>query len=249
MLENSKIREAVGIEVQKGTVQFTRAENAVIEALMFMLRQLLSGEKDVKDVYTKKQREQYAADFPANLKAQPSDSGGAIVFSPTSKAIPASALAPSSVVAAVRTPPPRTKLIPPTCFLKVKDVRVRGIEIELRSLLLEEYPNAITVLFRVFLELSVDYYRSTALKRGADAVRDKLKDKLLDVVGDLETKQVLTKWEANPVRAACQKASFLLPSVVMMHEYIHNRHILPSPTDLRAEWDSLQPFISAIWPR
>src|SRR5207245_2444335 len=59
MVDNPKIREALGIEVQKGSVLFTRAESETISALMFMIGQLLSGEKDVKDVYTKEQREQY----------------------------------------------------------------------------------------------------------------------------------------------------------------------------------------------
>ena len=249
MLENPKIREVIGFEVEKGIVRFTRPEDGIIAALLFMIQQLLSGEKDVKDVYTSKQREQYAAEFPAHLKAKTRETGPSV--SPPAKPAPAPTVttaAPQRALA-VRVQPPRSKLIPPNCFLRVKDGRVKGIEIELRGLLLEDYPNAITVLFRVFLELSVDYYRSNTLKRGADAVRDRLTDKFLDVVGDLETKGALTKWEANPVRAACQKASFLLPSVVMMHEYIHNRHMIPSPTDLRAEWESLQPFIVALWPR
>lgn len=253
MLENPKIREAIGFELHAGSVHFTRSEDAVVKAVMFIVRQLLSGDIDVKDVYTSRQREEYAAGLPSSLKARPHEVGPPRAPLGMSKPqqpapsaqVPAAAQRPP----AVRILPPRAKLIPSDCFLRVKDGRVKGIEIELRSLLLEEYPNAITVLFRVFLELSIDYYRSTTLKRGPDAVRDRLKDKLLDVVSDLESQGLLTKWQANPVRAACQKATFLVPSVVMMHEYIHNRHILPSPTDLRAEWDSLQPFILALWPR
>lgn len=150
--------------------------------------------------------------------------------------------------ATTRIAPPRPRLIPYDCHFRVRDRRVRTIEVELRSLSLEDYPNAITVLFRVFLELSVDYYRTSVLKRNQYAVKDHLADKFKDVLEDLESKSKLTKWEANPVRAACQKGSFLVPSIVMMHEYIHNMHQNPSPTDLRAQWDNLQPFIVAMWP-
>lgn len=251
MLENPAIREVVGFTVERGGVHFARAEQEVIQAVMHIVRELLTGVKDVKDVYTSKQREQYAADFPQRLRATPqTQAERAAPPPPEPKPKQAAATAPASRRAAtVRVQPPRAKLIPGDCFLRVKDRRVKGIEIELRGLPLEDFPNAVTVLFRVFLEMSVDYYRSTTLKRPSAALHDKLREKLLDVLAHMETQGVLTKWEANPVRSACQKNSFLVPSVVMMHEYIHNRHVTPSPTDLRAEWDSLQPFILALWPR
>jgi len=248
MLKSPAIRQVVGFDVEKGGhVRFLVDEKDAIRALMQIINDLISGETKVQNVYTKEQRTKYAQEFPAALKAQQTkaiDSGNDPVV-PTHQ--------PSAVLGAkrstVRIIPPRAKLIPSECFLRVKDGRVKSIEIELRSLLLEDYPNAVAVLFRVFLELSVDYYRKHTLKRDQYAVKAHLADKLLDVVGDLETKGALTKWEANPVRTAAQKNSFFVPSVVMMHEVIHNLHQNPSPTDLRAQWDSLQPFIIAIWPR
>jgi hypothetical protein len=242
LVKSKAVREKIGVDVQKGgEVRFAANESKVVPALLHIVKDLADGKTKVQHVYTKEQREEYANNFPAHL---------VVARSGKSKSLPISAAGKASGrTPAVRPLKPREKLIPSDCFLRVKDARVRGIEIELRSLLLEDYPNAVTVLFRVFLELSTDYYRTSVMKRGAEAVRQKFGDKLLDAVGDMEAKNKLTKWEANPVRAACQKSSFLIPSVVMMHEYIHNRHQVPSPTDLRAGWDSLQPFIMALWPR
>jgi len=249
MLKSSAIRQVVGFDVEKGgALRFLVDERDAIRALMQIINDLISGETKVQHVYTKEQRIEYAQSFPAALKAQPAKTSG--LGGNTAAPAQQPGAAPSvKRPAAVRITPPRAKLIPSECFLRVKDSRVKSIEIELRGLLLEDYPNAIAVLFRVFLELSVDYYRKHTLRRDQYAVKAHLADKLLDVVGDLETKGELTKWEANPVRTAAQKNSFFVPSVVMMHEVIHNLHQNPSPTDLRAQWDSLQPFIVAIWPR
>lgn len=33
-----------------------------------------------------------------------------------------------------------------------------------------------------------------------------------------------------------------------LHQYVHNEHVYPTTTDLRATWDTLQPFIEQVWP-
>jgi len=57
-----------------------------------------------------------------------------------------------------RRKPIRDILIPYDCALTVHDLRSRDIEHELRKMSLQEFPNGVSVLFRVFIELSVDWY-------------------------------------------------------------------------------------------
>ncbi len=123
---------------------------------------------------------------------------------------------------------------------------MKRIERELRTLNLTEFTNAVTVLFRVFIELSLDSYAGRMQVPNA-SVHDKPSKKLEEVANHLKNNGRLSEQAAKPVKLAWQKGSYLSPSIVLMHEYIHNQHMVPAPSDLLAHWDSLQPFIVALW--
>src|SRR5205823_5874406 len=60
-----------------------------------------------------------------------------------------------------RPKPARRTLIPRDCYLTVSNAKIAEITKELRGLVVADFPHSVSVLFRVFLEQSVDHYLTT----------------------------------------------------------------------------------------
>lgn len=139
----------------------------------------------------------------------------------------------------------RRTLIPTHHKLAIGNPRIARIFSELKKLECEQYPNAVSVLFRVFVELSCDCYISTNSIAGVN-VDSKLGIKIEAVANDIESKQLMTK---NELRTARQMATGQTQnqSVKTFHSYVHNKDVTPIATDLLVAWDDLFPFIENMW--
>lgn len=241
ILGSPDIRPKLGLDHASQYLYAVGALDDVANALTHVVTEIGEGRLGVTDVYTKQQRLEFANSFPAHL-----------VVGRTSAPGKGTALRPDSAPSGGGQPRasrpqerPRNRLIPETCSLNVTDARTHDIERELRLLNLDRMPNAIAVLFRVFIELSVDSY----LQREGIAFSDRtnLHEKLNTVADDLTKRQRLNRAQAAPVRRAAARNSFLGPSVTMMHQWVHNQHLSPTAAELRSHWNDLQPFLSAVW--
>lgn len=237
LLGTPEVRSKLGIDSQDGILTLVGEKNRVIKALMHVVNDLESGKTKTKDIYTKPERVAYANALPSAISVPPLGKGSVLVVGGNQFVV--------RRTLTTTTAPPRDKLIPTKCALNITDQRIQDIARELRKLSLEQHPNAVSVLFRVFIELSADSY--IAREKLAATKDDKLSKKLLAVTADLITRKKLTTQQASPVRLVCNKNSWLAPSTALMNEYVHNAAIFPAPVDLRAYWDSIQPFVAAIW--
>jgi hypothetical protein len=234
------IREKLGVDIKDKQLIILGDEGKVAKALLYVVKQFITGEKKTVDIYTKDDREKYANALPAAIVVKPSAKAGRPIPNAPRNTTPKPTPAPIP-----KLPRPRETLIPNDCALKITDARIRAIEIELRKLRLEEYNNAVAVLYRVFVELCVDSYLTThKLPTGE---RTPLTTKIQDVANDLVQHQKLNREQARPVRKAAQANSFLAPSTTLLNAYVHNQYMFPEPGDLREHWNSLQPFFIAIW--
>lgn len=242
LMETPEVRSKLGVEVQDGRLYLLAGEKNVAKALLHITSDLALGKTKVGDIYRKEQRVSYANALPSSIVVSPTMKSGQGVDISTGEMQVKPKRTPSGRV--VRA---RDKLIPRDCVLSVSDPRCFQIEQELRRLSLKDFPNAVSVLSRVFIELSADaYIEAVNLPTGIDS---KLGNKLRAVMDDLVSRRKLTRQQANPVRRALQKDSFFALSIDLMHSYVHNQYMFPGPSDLRAGWDSLQPFVTAMWAR
>lgn len=241
LVEDPDVRDKLGIERQSGDLALVGDEKRVAKALMYVIDALASGRTKVTDVYTKKKRLEYAEALPKHVVVPPAK--------PSGKGTPvggATATTKKRRKAAPKRRRPRDRLIPSDCSLEATEGRPAEIENELRKLSLKAYPNAISVLLRVFIELTADAYIDQR-KLTSATVDNTLNKKLEAVTEDLEARQKISTQQARAMRRYWSSDSLLAPSTRLMHSYIHNAHIFPAANDLRAHWDSMQPFVVACW--
>jgi len=137
----------------------------------------------------------------------------------------------------------RNTLIPRVCTISIKETKSNNIYHELRRIHLDQYPFAIAVLFRVFLELSVDHYIiEKKLKTIQELDQMKMRAKLELAASNLESKGSMTRRQANTLRSFGNPQKFLAASIDNFHAYVHDSHFSAGRSDLISAWDSLELF-------
>jgi hypothetical protein len=144
-------------------------------------------------------------------------------------------------------------LIPRGCYLTVSNAKIAEIVKELRDLPLAQYPHSISVLFRVFLETSVDAFLTSAgiplsvtvtTKGGARAQDKSLDAKVRETIAELVKKGV-SKKVAGVDKGLSDKNS--PPYIDTLHLYVHNRFYSPTEREPKVAWDNAQLFFENIW--
>lgn len=163
-----------------------------------------------------------------------------------------SAQSPSSAKD-IRTTPSsdiRKTLIPKTCKIKLPDGKCNDIYHELRRLHIDSVPNAVAVLFRVFLEFSVDAYikvRSISLPTDKNGkVKNFLCNKLESVKNFMIQNRIMTAKELKCVQMAISNRDSLF-STETLNAYVHNSSINPKANELKLTWNDFQNFIEKLW--
>lgn len=251
LVADKAVRDKLGLQIDdEGRVLSRYPEKEILKGLTRIVHDLAHDKIKVSDIYTAKDRQKYLGGFKPSELPTPSKAlatpgpligDGGVGPQPSGTGVPTKKAAPS--------PKPRAALIPATCKLNVTVAKLRNIYRELRKLKLEDYPNAVAVLLRVFAELSADeVIEKRKLMTEQQLQGSKLRIKLTAVADHLKGAGRLTDKQVKAVKKAAVDQHLLVSSVTTFHQYVHNQHFSASPTDLRAAWDNLQFFFEAIWP-
>ncbi len=251
LVRDKEVRSALGLQLgDDGRVWTHFPEGEVLKGLARIVRDLAHEKIKVADIYTATDRSAYLRQFkrtelpsPAKALSTPHPLIGDTTDSESDEG-------DTGRRKGAKTPRARPTLIPITCSCDVSVAKLRNIYGELRRLKLEQFPNAISVLLRVFLELSVDHaITSSRLMNERQAEGSKLRDKLTKVADHFATERRLTRRQATAAKKVANDQHIIGGNVTTFHQYVHNQELAASPTDLRTAWDNLQPFFEALWPR
>jgi len=238
LLSAEAFRNRVGITVNKGKLEFTHQEPVVLAALERIADDLALKKVVLGDIWDVDGKRSYLDQLeterilPSALHALPKSKND---YSESKKA-PHLPPAPK--------PRRRTTLIPDLTYTIIWAGRLqrhRAIWEELQFRLhLSEHPNAISVLFRVLLELSIENYIERTHVASVHE-NDKVARKALRVAEDLHQKGKMDQ----KYLGVFQKLQQLDPLVSMdtLNRYVHSPNFAPSPEQVTALWATLAQVI------
>lgn len=258
LLSTPAVRAAIGVDILQSKLISDLPPSELIKPLRRMVRDLANGTVNVTALKKKEQQLTYigklGTDLPDLAKAsgspKPVDSLEADDFNPNPKPKPQPKQQPQPQASPKPRTPPRKTLIPRDCGLSVTNAKIAEIVKELRGLTLTDYPHAISVLFRVFLEQSTDHYLTSVgiplqVPTGGGNKDKKLKAKVQDAVDHMIANGIPKKDLDGISKGVVDTNNPLC--VETLNNYVHNRFYSPRERDLKVAWDNAQLYFERIW--
>lgn len=242
ILHNTYAREFLGLSTEGGLPQRVLEEREALKGLTKVISDIAQG-LAVREVYNSERIREYLGNFDRKEipdKKKRLSEPVPLTMHEDETTTPSKTRTRSRPLGHLRK-----KLIPSGVTYGIEDSRVNAIYRELKRLNVDTCRNAVAVLFRVFLELSVELYLDEhGIKY--DSYRDKLKEKAKKVVEDMNRNGWLDRRGSKGINVTISSQDNP-HSVDTFHAYVHNRHFHPQPSELNTAWDRLQPFFDALF--
>ena len=221
-------KEKIGIKFENGKLSLIKDKSVVINNLKKIAEKINQTDFSVKDIYDAEGRLKWI-DNLLKEKSPPKK----IVTRRNGKSLREREI-----------PTNRSTLIPESITFRISQERINKIYKELKTLKVDKYRNAVAVLFRVFLELSVKQY----------IIDKELKNKKLlyknikEVVNYMEQNQILKEDELSYIqKATLSDSTHNIFSTNTLNDYVHNVDHTPASEDLKIIWSNVQKFMLKLW--
>jgi hypothetical protein len=247
LLGTKEVRERLGIAIEGGQPKLLYELKELAPLLKHVAQQIATSEITVSDIKSVGDRVAYAQNLPKKLFPKTT----AQLSSPVFVSEVLDNLSIGSKPAAKKSnpssyaKPPRRQLIPRSCKLSVGVRKIENIVFELRELNLEKTPTAVAVLFRVFIELTMDAYAKKCKISGFNPDKDNLENKVLKIADYLQ-QHGMSKNELHSFRRVAGNAQSPL-YVERLHKFVHSQSSMPTASELRTGWDEVQEVFEKIW--
>ena len=142
-------------------------------------------------------------------------------------------------------------LIPKKFRLELPSGKINDIFYELKELDVTKRRHAVSVLFRVFFELTLDAYitkHEIVLPVDTKTGRtiDKLKTRLQFIKAHVKTTKLISDKDMKSIDVALGNDNSLL-SPDTLNAYVHSKWLNPEPMQLKTTWNNAQMFIERLW--
>jgi len=244
LLTDKNVQQVIGIFIQDNRIQTHLKKEEIAKGLIKIVSDLASKKIKVKDIYTKEDREKYIETFKPNDipdKKKKTTSTWELISPQSKSKNTAGGLKKKSNPLSTD----RETLIPKDCIISIKEPRLNKIYRELKSIKVDNFENASGVLFRVFIELSLDSFID---QHNVPGITDqtKLSQKVITASLFMEQQNFVQKNMHKGIRSAVNNKHNML-SMETFNAYVHNRHLSPIAKDLKTTWDNIQTFVEKMW--
>lgn len=242
LLSDPDVRAFLGIDINAGVLQSDVDKDEVLKGLTHVVRDLLDPGFKVKRIYTKEDRMDYINTFPNRMRPDKGKTQKPWLFTDVAGRGSATQRGRRRHL----DPKDRKHLIPRSCLLNIDNPKINVIYEELQQRVdLHKCTNAAAVLFRVFVELSLDCYIEKHHPGNATA-NSKLIAKVNEVSTHMEKNGFAEKHAFKGIRSAAQETNDLL-GIDTWHAYLHNPRFSPKVQNLNVTWDNIQLFMEKLW--
>ncbi len=138
---------------------------------------------------------------------------------------------------------PTITLFPKELYWEIPCYRLKDICTELQQISVIQHSNAVSVLFRSFLEMSVRWY----LDENNITAKNLFRDRIMTVSSDLKKKTKISEQADRAVRALCTQTDGVLDISEEFNQYGHNYELNPPAKSLVQVYNSLRSLLDGMF--